>query len=68
MDIVALVYSGTNHSFYAANLVEKHQLTVNLDTSMVIMLADGSQVETCETCFMIIFTYSLSNKPVCYMI
>ena len=50
LDIVALVDSGSSHSFVAAKLVEKYQLTVILGTSMVVVLADGSQVTMCETC------------------
>ena len=47
MDVVSLVDSGASHSFVAAKLVKKYNLTINLDTSMVVMLADGSKVETC---------------------
>ena len=36
MDIIALVYSGASHSFVAAKLVEKYQLTIILGTSMVV--------------------------------
>ena len=50
MDIVALVDSGTSHSFVAAKLVKKYQLTIILGTSMVVTLADDSQVTTSETC------------------
>ena len=64
LGVVALVDSGAIHSFIAAKLVEKYQLTVNLGTSMVVMLADGSQVKTCKTCFVPIITCTMSNKPV----
>ena len=64
LDIVALVDSGASHTFVASNLVEKYHLTVNLDTSIVVTLADGSQVETCKTCSVSIITCTMSNKPV----
>ena len=64
IDIIALVDSGASHSFVASKLVEKYHLTVNLNTSMVVTLADGSQVEMCETCSMLIITCTMSNKPV----
>ena len=48
-NIVALVDSGASHSFVSSKLVKKYHLTVNLDSSMVVMLADSSQVEMCET-------------------
>ena len=32
--------------FFASKLVKKYHLTIILDTSMVVTLADGSQVET----------------------
>ena len=68
MDIVDLVDSCSNHSFVAANLVEKHQLTIILGTSMLVMLADGSQMTTSETCSVPIITCAMSNKPVSCMI
>ena len=68
MDIVALVCSGAIHSFVAAKLVEKYQLTIVLGTSMVVTLADGSQVTTTETCSVPKITYTMSKKPVCCMI
>ena len=37
-----LVDSGASHSFVAAKLVEKYQLTVNLGTNTVVTLADVS--------------------------
>ena len=68
MDIVALVDIGACHSFVASKLVEKYHLTVNLDTSMVVTLADSSLVETCEYSSMPIITCTMSNKLVCCMI
>ena len=64
LGIVTLVDSGADHSFVASKLVKKYQLTVNLDTSMVVILADSSHVKTCETCYMPIITCTMSNKPV----
>ena len=52
----------------ASKLVRKYHLTINLDTSMVVTLADGSQVETCETCSMPIIMCIMSNKPVYCMV
>ena len=49
MEIVSLVDSGASHSFVAANVVKKYQLTVILGTSMVVTLADRSQVTISET-------------------
>ena len=63
-DIVALVDSCAIHSFVAANLVQKYQLTIILGTSMIVTLADGSQVTTSETCSIPIITCTMSNKPV----
>ena len=63
-----MVDSASSHSFDASNLVKKYQLTISLDTSMVVMLADSSQVETYETCFVPIFTCTMSKKPVFCMI
>ena len=68
LDIVALVSSSARHSFVAAKLVEKYQLTVILGTSMVVMLANGSQVTTSETCSIPIITCTMSKKPVFCMI
>ena len=68
LDIVALVDSGASHSFVAANLVEKYQVIINLDTCMVVMLADGSQVKMCETCSVSIITCTISKKPMCCLI
>ena len=64
LDIVALVDSGASHSFVASKLVQKYYLTLSLDTSMVVTLADGSQVEMCKTCYVPIITCTMSNKPV----
>ena len=64
MDIVALVDSGASYSFVASKLVEKYQLTVILGTSMVVTLADGSQVTKSETCSVPIITCTMSKKPV----
>ena len=47
---VALVDSCVSYSFVAAKLVKKYQLTIILGTSMVVMLADGSQVAISKTC------------------
>ena len=68
MDVLALVYSGASHSFIAAKFVKKYQLTIILGTSMVVTLADGSQVTTSETCTIPIITCTMSNKPVCCLI
>ena len=68
MDIIALVDNGASHSFVAANLVEKYQLTVILGTSMLVTLADGSQVTISETCSIPIIMCTMSNKPVCCLI
>ena len=62
-NIVVLVDSGSSYNFVASKSVQKYQLTINLDTSMVVTLADGSQVKTCETCYMPIITCTMSNKP-----
>ena len=58
MNIVALADSGAIHSFAAAKLVEKYHLTIILGTSIVVMLADGSQVTMSETS---ICTYNYVN-------
>ena len=68
LNIIALVDSSASHSFVASKLVEKYYLIVNLDTSMVVTLADGSQVEMCETCSVPIVTCTMSNKPVCCVV
>ena len=68
IDIVALVDSGVSHSFVASKFVQKYHLIVNLDTSMVVTLADGSQVEMCESCYVPIITCTMSNKPMCCMV
>ena len=68
MNFISLVDSGASHSFFAAKLVEKYQLTIILGTSMVVMLADGSQVTMSETCSIPIITCTMSNKPVCCLI
>ena len=67
-NIVALVDSGASHSFVASKLVQKNNLNIVLDTSMVVTLADGSQVETCETCYVAIITCSMGKKPVCCVV
>ena len=64
MDIMYLVDSGASHSFVAAKLVEKYQLTVILGTSVVVTLANGSQATTSETYSVPIIMYTMSNKPV----
>ena len=56
MDIVVWVDSGARYSFVATKLVEKYQLTINVGTSMVVRLADGSYVKTSETCSVPIIT------------
>ena len=68
MDIVTLVDSGASHSFVAAKLVEKYQLTVILGTSMVVSLADDSQVTTSEICSVTMIMCTMSKKPVCCLI
>ena len=68
LDIVALVDSGASYSFVASKLIQKHQVTVSLGTSMVVMLADGSQVEICKTCYVPIVTCSMIKKPVCCVV
>ena len=67
-DVISLVDSGANYSFVTTKLVEKYQLTINLGTSMVVTLADGSQVTTSETCSIPIITCTMSNKSVCCVI
>ena len=67
-NIVALVDSGASHSFVAAKLVKNYQLTVNLGTSMVVTLADGSQVTTSGTWSIPIIMYTMSKKPMCSFI
>ena len=64
LDIVALVDSSASHSFIASNLVQKYNLTIFLDTSIVVMLANGSQVKKCKICYVLIITCTVSNKPV----
>ena len=64
--IVALVDIGASHSFVASKLVQKYNVIVILDTSMVVTLADDSQMETCKCCYMPIST--MSNKPVCCVV
>ena len=40
-------------AYVASKFVEKYHLTVNLDTSMMVTLADGSQSgNVCKTCYM----------------
>ena len=68
MHIVALIDSGASHSFVAAKLVKKYQLTIILGTSMVVTLADGSQVTTFKTSSIPIILYTMSNKPVSCLI
>ena len=68
MDIVALVDSGASHSIVAAKLVKKYQLSIILGNSMVVTLADGSQVTTSETCSIPIIAYTMRKKPICCMI
>ena len=67
-DIVAFVDSGASHSFAASKLLQKYNLNIVLDTSMVVTLASGSQVEICKTCYVPIITCTMSNKPVCCMV
>ena len=54
--------------FVAAKLVKKYNLTVNVDTRMVVTLADVSQVKMCETCSVPIMIYTMSKKTVFCMI
>ena len=63
-----MVDSGASHSLVAAKLVEKYQLTVIFGTSIVVTLADGSQVTTSETCSVPIIMCNISNKPMCCMV
>ena len=64
----SLVDSRASHSFVAAKLVEKYQMTIILGTSMVLTLPDGSQVTMPETCSIPIIIYTIINKPVYCMI
>ena len=41
--------NGARHSFFAAKLAKKFQMTVILGTSMLVTMADSSQVTTSET-------------------
>ena len=41
LEVVALVDNSASHSFIALKLVEKYHLTINLDTSMLVTLANG---------------------------
>ena len=68
MNFISLVDSGASHSFFAAKLVEKYQLTVILGTSMVVMLADGSQVTISKTCSIPIIMCTMIEKPVCCLV
>ena len=61
-------HSDASHSFVAAKLVKKYQLTIILRTSMVVTLADGSQVTTPETCSVPIVICNISNKTMCCLI
>ena len=65
MDIEYLADIGASYSFVAAKLVEKHQLTIILGTSLVVTLANSSQVTISETCSLPIITCIMSNNPVC---
>ena len=56
--------SGASHSFVASKLVQKYHLPIILDTSMVVTLADGSQLEMYKTCYVSIMMCTISNKPV----
>ena len=47
---VALADSGAMHSFIFLKLVSKHVLTVLPGQSMLVALADGSNVEASKTC------------------
>ena len=68
MDFVALVDSGSSHSFVAVKLVEKCQLTIILGTSIVVTLADGSQATMSKFYSIPIIIFTMSNKPVCCLI
>ena len=48
---VALVDSGALHSFVSAELVSKFSLLVKPGDDMEVILADGSQVEGSQTCY-----------------
>ena len=45
-----------------SKLVKKFYLTIDLDTSMLVTLADGGQVKTCETYSMPIITCNMREK------
>ena len=64
LDILSLVDSSASYSFVALELVQKYNLNIVWDASMVATLADGSQVEMCKTYYVAIITCTMSNKPV----
>ena len=68
MDIIALIDGFTSHSFVAAKLVEKYQLTIILGTSIVVLLANGSQITMSKTYSVPIISCTMSNKPVSCLI
>ena len=68
MNVLAFVDSGASHSFVAAKLAKKYQLTVIMGKSMVVTLADSSQVTKSETCSVPKISFTMSNKPVICMI
>ena len=49
-------------------LVQKYHLTIYLDTSIVVTLAESKQVVTFKTCYVPIITCTMSNKPVCCVV
>ena len=55
---VALVDSGALHSFVSTELVSKFSLPVNPGGNMEVTLADGSQVEVSQTCYVFLLVCS----------
>ena len=62
--IVALVDSGAMHSCISVYLVSKHGLAVSPGQSMLVTLADGSNVEATETCVVPLVFCSESGRAV----
>ena len=61
---VALVNSGATHSFISAKLVSKHGLAVSAGQSILVTLADGSNIEASETCVVPLVFCSDSGRDV----
>ena len=55
---VALVDSGALHSFVSAELVSKFSLPLKPGGDMEVTLADGSQVEVSQTCYVPLVVFS----------